>query len=241
MSKQEKSILEKSIIMCYRGSDKSNRISSATKNYLEKYQNKTKLNIEYINIDKRNLNKFVNSLLNREIPLDIIYVYYDEEVLLELLAENCPDLQVRIYSLDTAKKDKWETQKGAYNGIGEDLINEYKYSLGSYVFWVIDNNKPKKIIISKYDYERVSLKSRFYKTEYGCYEAILEGYKYRIKRNQSDIEIYERMIAKAKENINKYENKLKDVEDILDNYKGESNEVEAEPITNLDYLEDYLN
>lgn len=218
MEKKEKSILEKSIIMCYRGSDKSNRISSATKNYLEKYQNKAKLNIEYINIDKRNLNKFVDSILNREIPLDIIYVYYDEEFLLELLSENCPDLDVRIYSLDTAKKDKWETQKGVYNGIGEDLINEYKYSLGSYTFWIAVDNKPKKIIISKYDYERSALKSRYHRTEYGCYESILKNYEYRVKRNKSDIEMYERMILKAKEEVEKYENSIKGIEELLNNY-----------------------
>ena len=236
MGKKEKSILEKSILMCYRGSDESNKISSATRNYLEKHQGKENINIEYINIDKRNLNKFVENILKRDIPLDIIYIYYDEENLLDLIEDNLPNLEVRTYSLDTARKDRWDTQRGSYNGIGEDLMNEYKYALGSYVFWVIDNNRPKKIIISKYHYERVRLKSRFHKTEYGCYEAILEEYKYSIKRNQSDIEAYERMIAKAKENINKYENNLKDVEDILDNYKGESNDVEAEPITNLDYF-----
>lgn len=241
MEKKEKSILEKSIIMCYRGSDKSNRISSATKNYLEKYQSKSKLDIEYINIDKRNLNKFVNSILNREIPLDIIYVYYDEEFLLELLSENCPDLDVRIYSLDTAKKDKWETQKGVYNGIGEDLINEYKYSLGSYTFWIAVDNKPKKIIISKYDYERSALKSRYHRTEYGCYKTILKDYEYRVKRNKSDIEMYERMIATAKANIDKYENSIKELENILNNYDYLSTEVEAEKITDLEFFEGCLN
>lgn len=237
MESKEKSILEKSIIMCYRGSDKSNRISSATKNYLEKYQNSMKLNIEYINIEKRNLTKFVNLLLTREIPVDIIYVYYDEEVLLEVLAEKCPDLEVRIFSLDTVSKNKWSTQKGVYNGIGEDLINEYKYSLGYYVFWINVNDTPKKIKVSKYDYERSSHKSQYYKTEYGCYEAILKGYGLRIKRSKYDIEAYQRMIENANKDIEKYESNIKILEEILDNHIPPKNDLEPEDINKYtDYI-----
>ena len=191
--------MKRNIILTYRGTDESNKVASATKTYVERKNHfiDNYFNLTMINLDKRKIEKFVEKL--EDTKDTILYVYYDEENLLSILEQmNYKNLEVRQYK---EEKNRWNNSKGMYNKLGEQIIQEYKDSLGTLEFWINYKNEAIKITINEYDYQKTSMKYKFFKTEKECVESILTDLKYTNERSLNMIDFYKKEIEKYKEKI----------------------------------------
>ena len=222
----------KKYVMCYRGADGSNKITSATRNYL--VRNNIDVNIEYINLDKRNIAKLVTKL-KEEIKPDVVYIWYDEELLQEELEK--ANIEYVIYDNNKAKSGVKMTYHGQYskvkkNGIAEEIFKEYKNAQGTIIRWMCGrDNTPVEVVISKFDYDREYNKSKFHKTQLGCKTAILERFKSDKERKESMVETYKRLIADEEKAIEKLTAKIENYEHNLE---------ETEEAVTVDY-DDFKN
>lgn len=92
----------KSITVFYRSNEASNRYISATKSKTDTYLDKTIVTIHYENLDKR---KFENYFKKNTIP-DYVFIWEDEEILIEYIQTNYPNIKIETMSGKDREYDK---------------------------------------------------------------------------------------------------------------------------------------
>lgn len=79
------------IIVFFRSREYSNAIVSSTKNKLQQMHLEKGLQVDFINLDKRNYIKVLSKM--EELP-KFIYIWYDEEKITDYINENYPSIEV---------------------------------------------------------------------------------------------------------------------------------------------------
>lgn len=220
----KKTIKEKVIIFCYRGSDTSNQIASTTKNYLERLKLRD-LDISFINLDKRNISKFVDK--DEVKNADRIYIWEEEELLIDLFQDdNTKEIIIYTSKMAETYKDNGHSYKKKYDNIANMIFNEYKKADGVIEVWTIKDLKPVKVIISKYDFEKI-------KHEYTCgfynknvFFDSLEECKKAIINNLEKKKKYCEFTIKSLENrILKYKNDISDTQKLIEEKNKEFSQI----------------
>lgn len=79
------------MIVFFRSREYSNAIVSSTKNKLQQMHLEKGLQVDFINLDKRNYIKVLSKM--EELP-KFIYIWYDEEKITDYINENYPSIKV---------------------------------------------------------------------------------------------------------------------------------------------------
>lgn len=190
---------DKSILMLYRGKDDSNKVSSATKMALDKDKCIKYIDFDVMNLDKRNIEKyFLNSI---KLP-EIIYIWYDEEILIDYIVENYPSIELRIYDMVNSteyKPNSYGRGKHIYI-IAKTIIDEYKESQGTINLWISEKYNAKQVSIYTCDYELLDewTKRKYFLTEVEAKKSIRKEIKEEIKRAEEMVEYYHNKIGDLK-------------------------------------------
>lgn len=171
----------KIIKMLYRSNDKSSVITSATDTRIREFNKyidtEDKIYIETINLDKRNIDKYLDKL--EDTNLCKFYIFEDEEVVMDKIKER--NIKFEIYNLEKSSYQGRYATEYNYTYISDKIIEEAKEEIGYVDLWEVTDDKVKSIKIFKVDYNKLD-KYRVYK-----------DYKYFENKNEA--------ITKLKENI----------------------------------------
>lgn len=191
----------KSIVMFYRGKDDSNKVSSATKMALDKDKCGKYIPFEVINLDKRNYEKYF--VKADKLP-DIVYVWHDEEIIIDFIAENFPSIALCIYDMknSTEYKSNGFGSKCTYI-IAKTIINDYKKSQGTIDLWVKENHISKQVTLFTCDYNSFDdwTKKRYFSTEGEVKKSIIKDVKEEITRSTEMIEHYNNKIKELNKEL----------------------------------------
>jgi len=207
-------IYNKFFVMFYRGKDDSNKVSSATKTTLDNENLSKYIPVEFINLDKRNFEKYLRK--SEQLP-NVIYIWHDEEIIIDYIKLKYPNIELRIYSLESAfelKDDSnYNYQKKSKYVIANNIINEYKESQGTIQLWIFVKDEIKQITINNYDYERLSdwNKEKYFSSEIAVNNNIKKQLEDTLKESEDMIKHYEKKIKDTKK---KLKNQLKNMSDI---------------------------
>ena len=81
------------MIVFFRSREYSNAIISSTKNKLQQMHLEKGLQVDFINLDKRNYIKVLSKMKMEELP-KFIYIWYDEEKVTDYINDNYPSIEV---------------------------------------------------------------------------------------------------------------------------------------------------
>lgn len=184
-------------MMFFRSKDGSADISS--KVMLEISKNsilRNEIDIEFINLDKRNINKLLSKMKNNEIDTpNVFYIFFDEENTINLI-ENTFENGVLIKTYSIADGNIIDRFK-------EDIINKY----GTKKYWKIQSNDIvyKDFNIFELDQLRYSSWKEF-KSEEDCLEKLrvyIENELENVKKTIENLNKKEKDLNKKLKKINK--------------------------------------
>ena len=136
----------KKIIVFFSGkNDKCSRLISSTMSKL--HQQTLKLNVEFINLDKKNLEKTLKEFKENQINLQKIYLFSDFVDSKKLIEDYYSYVPIEIYTYETfydennqPKVRSWQKEKNVYTFI-DSLNNDYYLSSGVRYVYFIENNE----------------------------------------------------------------------------------------------------
>jgi hypothetical protein len=202
-------MINMNILIFYRSKDITNSIISSTR-VSATIKNLTNLgiNIEYLNLDKRNYQKYFSSL---ETLPDKIFVWSDEKIVTDYIKTNYPAIEIIYYNRETAisfHEGYWGNYKG-YNladmikeVIGKSFKNIDVYEVKAGTFEV------EKKTISEFTFKS-SPKSNVFETEDKANQFIVQTIKQSIECSKSRIKEAENTISWCNEEIKGYNKLLK--------------------------------
>jgi flagellar biosynthesis chaperone FliJ len=191
-------------IIFVRSKDNSGQVGSATEVILNKEHFKKEIKIELVNLDKRNYQKFLTKLEEAgELPKDI-YLWYDEEIVMDYITEKYPQIQIHEYSLKSAKNSKYKY------ALCEDLITEFRDSFGVRTYWKIKLSDIESITINNYDYEKLGSyeRSKLIESEDEAKIKLKETLEKNIKEYNSQIDYYKTKIKDTQKKLKKVEKEI---------------------------------
>jgi len=128
------------IVIFYRSNEASNRYISSTKSQtdsqIKNFAN-SGVSVHYENLDKR---KFQNYFKKQGVP-EVVFVWHDEEILIEYTKDNFPDTKIELMSGDDREYGE------SYYGYKKNTFNIYGRICNA-----IDENIPKKKVYYIKDY-----------------------------------------------------------------------------------------
>lgn len=188
------------ISILFRSKEQSNDICSATKHQLLKSQVDKFIDLEFVNLDKKNLQKY---LLIEPRP-NVVYIWHDEEIYMDFIKDNYPEIEIKTYSREEREKHSgyWGNQYKYV--LADQIINECKDATGFIEYYEVSvlTGAIKKAKMTNFDYEKNSNKTLHFSTE----EEAKEFLKKKLAENIEDAKM---SIESYKERIKKYEKILK--------------------------------
>lgn len=197
----------KRIIIFYRGSDDSNKIASATTNKIVNTLKKEDFEIEIVNLDKRNFKKFFDKINDNYKEYEL-YIYSDEENLLDYIKDNFKDANYKTYSLEECKIKGY---KPNYLSLANKIIEDYKKESGIIELWKVNKDSIEKLEVYKCDYDC----NYIYKNKFKYHTSEYLARSYLRDTLVEDIEIKKKTIEYLKKGIKEEEILLEELENLL--------------------------
>lgn len=177
------------IMVCSRNGI-SAAIASSANGKLQYLELKTKsleelgLNVEFVNLDKKNLNKVLEK---KDIKPDCIYLYEDRKInendIREFIEKNYPDINIASYSIENI----YMLDKLILNNFNKSLKAEEKYIVNTAT--LIQNLHVGKINITELDIQTIKNSNiHLFDTEKEADEFILKEIKENVCGIENDIE-----------------------------------------------------
>lgn len=129
------------ITVFYRSLERSNAIVSSTRDELErrhKYGDLNYLDIDFINLDKRNYKKYLESAKKEHYLPQIIYIWYDEEVVGEYIEETYPTIKVYHFDVSCIKKEDRYWGYGKSYHLLDEIVESFKKELKQKTYIIAD-------------------------------------------------------------------------------------------------------
>ena len=129
------------ITVFYRSLERSNGIVSSTKDELEWRQKRgdlAYLSIEFINLDKRNYRKYLEKAKEEHALPQIIYIWYDEEVVGDYIAETYPSIKVYHFNTSCIKKEERYYGYGKAYHLLDEIVENFKKELKQEIYIIAD-------------------------------------------------------------------------------------------------------
>lgn len=188
------------ILVFYRSREYSNAIISSTKSKLEKMDLAKGLNVEFVNLDKRNYIKVLSQM--EELPR-FVYIWYDEEKVTDYINETYPSIEVLHFDVKNSVKTHssgWMGYTTKEYKLADLIIEKFKENLEKKVIYQVDElyqiSKIKMddmdIACSKYNTFEMEDKAKQYcidnlKKDIASLEYRIEMYQLSIKNCKIDL------------------------------------------------------
>lgn len=183
---------DEKIIIFYKGNDESSNIVSKVRLTIEKNRIlKENTNIEYINLDKRNINKFIQKIKESDVSKPtIMYVYFKEFNVISLLRKEFKnDCIIQRYNPVTNLIDNFKTK----------IVNDYPIEK----YWnIIDN----KLVVLEFDIFDLANKPYSFKkfvSEQECRIQLRKSIEEEIENSLKTIERLNEKIINLKKELEK--------------------------------------
>ena len=184
----------------YRSREYSNAIISSTKARLEQNDAAKGLEVDFINLDKRNYIKVLSQM--NELP-QFIYIWYDEEKITDYIKETYPSIEVLHFNENNSVERHYDSyydySKKEYK-LADWMLEKFKDNLKKRAIYQVDTNY--KIIKSEMDDMDIS------GSAYHCFDTRKEAEQYCIDSLKNDIQQLENR-------VNNYENSIKECKSTL--------------------------
>lgn len=218
------------VIVFYRSKEQSNAIASATKNKIDQIKRKAidldilGLNVEFINLDKKNYMKEVN---REDFKADCIYLWEDEDIIKDYIEINNPEAKLITYN---KKNSISYGLKGYYNyqdvytkkyTLIDSIIYNLKQTLDKQEKYLVicdsynnelNNLELKKILLDKIDIKNLKSNEHIFDTEKEANEYLIKRIKYKVNTLSDTIEYLKRSLVKSKADLKKCQKQLKKAE-----------------------------
>ena len=182
---------DEKIVIFFRGKDPSSDIISRVRLTIDKNKIlKENTNIEYINLDKRNINKFIQKIKDGEVSKPtIMYVYFKELKTISLLRKEFKDdCIIQRYNPVTNIIDGFKTK----------IVNDYPIEK----YWnIIDN----KLVVLEFDVFDIANKPYSFKkfvSEKECNDQLRKSIEEEIENSLKTIERLNEKIVRLKKELN---------------------------------------
>ena len=196
------------MVVFFRSREYSNAIVSSMKNKLQQMHLEKGLQVDFINLDKRNYIKVLDQM--EELP-KFIYIWYDEEKITDYINKNYPSIKV----IHFGKNNSVIGGVGRY-GYSKDYVLVNK---------IIDNFKAtlEKKLMYQADKERKIHKVNFddldvVKTCAPTFDSYKEAKEYCIKMLKTEVENLNDRIDRYKDSIKKCKSDIKKKQKLLEKY-----------------------
>ena len=196
------------MVVFFRSREYSNAIVSSTKNKLQQMHLEKGLQVDFINLDKRNYIKVLDQM--EELP-KFIYIWYDEEKITDYINKNYPSIKVIHF----------DKNNSVIGGVGR-----YGYSK-DYVLVdkIIDNFKAtlEKKLMYQADKERKIHKVNFddldvAKTCASTFDSYKDAKEYCIEMLKTEVENLNDRVDRYKDTIKKCKSDIKKKQKLLEKY-----------------------
>lgn len=190
------------MLVFYRSNECTNAIISSTKDKLAKDDKTIGLNVDFVNLDKRNYMKVLAQM--EELP-QFIYIWYDEKKVTEYINENYPTIEVLHFNVKNAIHKHCNTFYGysAKEYKLADLITEkFKENLIKRIVYQVNSAYK----ISKCEMDDMDIASspfRSFETKEEAKQYCIDCLEKDIKQNEHRIKDYEKNIKDCKSEIKK--------------------------------------
>jgi len=191
------------IMILFRSREKSNSICSATKHELLKNNVNKYIGLDFVNLDKRNFSKYILASENKPSK---IYIWHDEEVTMEWIKTNYPEIIIQTYSeAEKEKREGWLGYEYKYK-LAEQIISEVKATTDIVEYYEVNVlwGEIKKNKTTEFDYYRLPSNGHYFLSK----EEATGWLKTEMRVN---IEKSKKCIENEKAKIEKYEKILKSV------------------------------
>lgn len=203
------------ILVFYRSREYSNAIISSTKSKLEKMDIAKGLNVEFVNLDKRNYIKVLSQM--EELPR-FVYIWYDEEKVSDYINETYPSIEVLHFdvknSVETHCSGGWRGYTTKEYKLADLIIEKFKENLEKKVVYQVDELYQ----ISKVKMDDMDIAC----SKYNTFETENKAKQYCIDSLKKDIALLENRIEMYQSNIKICKTDLRKKNILLKKYDGVS-------------------
>jgi hypothetical protein len=199
------------ILVFYRSREYSNAIISSTKSKLEKMDLTKGLNVEFVNLDKRNYIKVLSQM--EELPR-FVYIWYDEEKVTDYINETYPSIEVSHFDVKNSVKTHssgWMGYTTKEYKLADLIIEKFKENLEKKVIYQVDELYQ----ISKVKMDDMDIacsKYNTFETEDKVKQYCIDNLKKDIASLENRIEMYQSSIKNCKTDLRKKNTLLKKYE-----------------------------
>lgn len=196
------------MLVFYRSREYTNAIISSTKSKLLQNDKAKGLDVEFINLDKRNYIKVLAQM--EELPR-FVYIWYDEEKVTDYIKETYPSIEVLHFNIENAVHKKYDSYYGCCINeykLVDLMLEKFKDSLEKRTMYWVDSSY--KITKSEMDDMDVA-SSRYpsFETRDKAKEYCIDCLKNDISKLESRIGDYEKSIKDCKSDLRKKNTLLK--------------------------------
>lgn len=199
------------ILVFYRSREYSNAIISSTKSKLEKMDLAKGLNVEFVNLDKRNYIKVLSQM--EELPR-FVYIWYDEEKVTDYINETYPSIEVLHFDVKNSVKTHssgWMGYTTKEYKLADLIIEKFKENLEKKVIYQVDElYQISKIKMD--DMDIACSKYNTFETEDKAKQYCIDNLKKDIASLEYRIEMYQLSIKNCKIDLRKKNTLLKKYE-----------------------------
>ena len=197
------------MLVFYRSREYTNAIAASTKAKLEANKSISGLDVEFINLDKRNYIKVLNQM--EELP-HFVYIWFDEEKITDYINETYPSIEVVHFCKDNSVGygNRYDYTTKDYK-LADLMIEKFKNNLEKRTVYSLDRNHNYKITKENMDdLDIANSKLEIFnskneatlraidclKSEIKRHENIIDDYKERIKVSRADLKKKQTLLAK---------------------------------------------
>ncbi len=196
------------MIVFFRSREYSNAIVSSTKDKLQQMHLEKGLQVDFINLDKRNYIKVFSQM--EELPR-FIYIWYDEEKITDYINENYPSIKVIHF-------DKNNSVIGGVGRYGysndyilvDKIIDNFKSTLEKRLMYQIDKNYK----IHKVNFDDLDVAKTYTPT----FESYKKAKEYCVKRLGDEVKNLNNKINSYNESIIKCKSEVQKKQKLLEKY-----------------------
>ena len=198
------------MLVFYRSREYSNAIISSTKSRLAQNDAARGLEVDFINLDKRNYIKVLAQM--EELP-QFIYIWYDEEKITDYIKETYPSIEVLHFNENNSVERHYDSyydySKKEYK-LADWMLEKFKDNLKKRTIYQVDTNY--KIIKSEMDDMDIS------GSVYLCFDTRKEAEQYCVDSLKSDIRQLENRVNNYEKSIKEYKSTLRKKNALLKKY-----------------------
>lgn len=198
------------MLVFFRSREITNSIVSATKSRLSQDKNLKALEVDFINLDKKNYVKVLSQM--EELP-QYVYIWYDEEKVSDYIKENYPSIEVFHFNVENSiKKDNsgWYGFTRREYTLADLMIEKFKNNLKKKNIYQVDNNYSIKML----EMDEMDIAN----SKLPCFETEDNAIQYCIGSLHKDIERLEEQTKQYQSYIKENKTKIKNKTKLLKKY-----------------------